>query len=697
MTERTLSGRYRVERRIGSGGMAVVYAGIDTVLRRRVAIKMLRPQFAADADFVKRFYSEAQHAAKLSHPNVVNVFDVGHEGEDYFIVMELVDGSTLAELIEQGRLPEAVAIDYAIQICAGLSYAHRQGLLHRDVKPANILITKDDVVKLSDFGIARAVTTQTVTITQPGMVMGSVYYLSPEQAQGHELDDSSDLYSLGVVLYQMLSGVLPYSGESPITVALKHVSNPVPLLDSAELDISPALASIVAKLMQKDPADRFASATELAQALRAARDQPAHAHYAASGVTASRADGPPLPPPKPRPSRSPDRPLAAAGVGVTTAFEAVAGDASAKPRQSNWIFFLVALLLAVLAGYFAFSRGPSLFASTTPVEVGDVVGRSLDDAERALQQQGFSYSVVYAPSDTVPKDRVTREEPAPPHKLKPGSEVQLYVSSGLPNVTLSDLRQYSLDDAQRYLRDAKLVPKVDQRYDEKIPKGVVISQNPAPNTELPIRSNVQLVVSRGARPVAVPDLVTQALNDATAAAGRLGLRLEIGERVTSDSIPADVVASQNPPPGAQVDPGATITVVVSNGPADVQVPDVRQSDVSDATANLAAAGLTARVDYIVDSSATGGTVLQQEPAAGAHAKKGGTVALGVAVPGSVPDVSGLDIEDARAKLQSAGYTVAPLVYGAEGTAGEVVSTEPAAGATLRPGESVTLHVGGPPP
>jgi serine/threonine-protein kinase len=543
VTERTLSGRYRIERRIGSGGMAVVYAGIDTVLRRRVAIKMLRPQFAADGDFVKRFYSEAEHAAKLSHPNVVNVFDVGHEGEDYFIVMELVDGSTLGEVIEHGRLPEAVAIDYAIQICAGLSYAHRQGLLHRDVKPANILITKDDVVKLSDFGIARAVTTQTVTITQPGMVMGSVFYLSPEQAQGHDLEDTSDLYSVGIVLYQMLSGKLPYTGESPITVALKHVSNPVPLLDPAELDISPALATIVAKLMQKDPAARFASAAELAQALRAARDRPLQAQFVAAGVAPGRADGPPLPPPKPRPSRYPDRPSSAGAAGATIAFQEIERDPEPAPRRNTWIVFLVVLLFGVIAGYFTFARGPGLFASTTPVEVGDVVGRSLDDAERALQQAGFSYSVTYAPSDTVPKDRVTRQDPAPPHKLKPGGDVALVVSSGLPNVQLSDLRQYSLDDAQRYLRDAKLVPKVDSRYDDKVPKGTVIAQNPGPNAQLPIRSSVQLIVSRGPRPVAVPDLVTQSLNDATEAVGKRGLRLEIGERVTSDSIPADVVAS----------------------------------------------------------------------------------------------------------------------------------------------------------
>ena len=182
----------------------------------------------------------------------MNIYDVGREGDDYYIVMELVDGTTLAEMIEKdGRLPEAVAIDFAAQICNGLAYAHRQGLLHRDVKPANILVTKDDVVKLSDFGIARAVTTQTVTMTQPGMVMGSVYYISPEQAQGHELHETSDLYSLGIILYQMLTGTLPYTGESPITVALKHVSNPVPSVDAEDPSISPALAAIVRKLMQK--------------------------------------------------------------------------------------------------------------------------------------------------------------------------------------------------------------------------------------------------------------------------------------------------------------------------------------------------------------------------------------------------------------------------------------------------------------
>src|SRR5580700_1594535 len=186
--------------------MATVYCGTDTLLRRRVAVKVLRPQYAADDEFVRRFYQEAESAARLSHPNIVNTYDVGREGDIYYIVMELVDGPSLAEMIETDhRLPEPVAIDYAAQICNGLAYAHRQNLLHRDIKPANILVTKDDVVKLSDFGIARAVSQHTMTVTQPGMVMGSVYYISPEQAQGHELHESSDLYSVGIVLYQMLT------------------------------------------------------------------------------------------------------------------------------------------------------------------------------------------------------------------------------------------------------------------------------------------------------------------------------------------------------------------------------------------------------------------------------------------------------------------------------------------------------------
>ncbi|MBV9263321.1 MAG: serine/threonine protein kinase, partial [Candidatus Eremiobacteraeota bacterium] len=278
--ERVFNNRYRLDRKLGEGGMATVFCGTDILLRRRVAIKVLREQYAADEEFVRRFYQEAESAAKLSHPNIVNTYDVGRQGDTYFIVMELVDGASLGEIIAaDGRLPEPVAIDYAAQIASGLAYAHRQGLLHRDIKPANILVTRDDVVKLSDFGIARAVSQQTMALTKPGLVMGSVYYISPEQAQEHEVHETADLYSLGVVLFQMLTGKLPYTGESPVTVALKHIGDPVPVIDVEASGISPALAAIVNKLLQKKPEHRFASASDLATALREARERPAIAGY----------------------------------------------------------------------------------------------------------------------------------------------------------------------------------------------------------------------------------------------------------------------------------------------------------------------------------------------------------------------------------------------------------------------------------
>src|ERR1700761_7557299 len=329
--------------------MAIVYCGTDLLLRRRVAIKVLRDQFSADDEFIKRFSYEAQAAARLSHPNVVNVYDFGHEGDAYFIVMELVEGETLASILRgERRIPESVAIDYATQIAAGLAFAHRQGLLHRDVKPANILVTGDDVVKLGDFGIARAVAENALGVTQPGMVMGSVAYVSPEQAQGRELDARSDLYSLGVVLYQMVTGRLPFNGETPVAVALKHVSEPAPVLDPFRDGVSPALASIVAKLLQKNPADRFASATELGRALREAREQPSLSLGAARGA----GDAPTSrfgsvgvpPPPPPRASAAPDHPI---DNGVATYEEPMP-----PAFDRRWVpFFALMLIVAGVAGY----------------------------------------------------------------------------------------------------------------------------------------------------------------------------------------------------------------------------------------------------------------------------------------------------------------------------------------------------------
>jgi serine/threonine-protein kinase len=689
MIERNLSDRYRLEGRVGQGGMAVVFSGMDTVLRRRVAIKVLRPELAADADFVQRFYTEAQHAAKLSHPNIVNIYDVGREGESYFIVMELVDGATLAEMIESdGSLPEAVAIDFAAQICNGLAYAHRQGLLHRDIKPANVLVTRDDVVKLSDFGIARAVTTQ--TMTQPGMVMGSVYYISPEQAQGHELNEASDLYSLGVVLYQMLSGRLPYTGESPITVALKHVSNPVPAVDADDATISPALAAIVRKLMQKDPADRFASATEVAKALRQAREQPhmTQPFEVAAGDRVPPRGGPrTIPNPKPRPSRNPDRSEATGGV-------ADAREEPVVPALFARILIAgLALVLAIALGYLVASRPGGWFGGPATVAAPSVVGESVDDARRRLAALGLRANVVAVPSETIEADRIVRQDPSPKATVANGSVVQLYVSTGLPVVQLLDVRQYSSDDAQRYLRNAKLVPKISGIYD-KSAAGTVLAQRPAPGSTVRIRSVVELVVSKGLQPVGVPDVVSETLDDARKAFDERRLAVVVSGRQPSDLIPAGVVTSENPSPGTEVQPGTSVSVVVSSGPAQLQAPELEGSVVSDAVRALQAAGLGGTIEYVVDPSSAVGTVLKQDPAKGTELKKGDAVTLDVAVPGVVPDVAGKTPAQAQTLLQNAGYKIGNTAYVQEGADGTVARTEPASGSTLRPGETVMLYVNG---
>jgi len=700
MIERTFNERYRLEDKIGEGGMATVFSGTDTQLRRRVAIKVLRPQYAADADFVKRFYSEAQHAAKLSHPNVVNIYDVGRQDDTYFIVMELVDGATLAEMIEaDGRIPEPVAIDYAAQVCNGLAYAHRQGLLHRDIKPANILVTKDDVVKLSDFGIARAVSQHTMTLTQPGMVMGSVYYLSPEQAQGHEMRETSDLYSLGVVLYQMLTGRLPYTGDLPVTVAIKHVSGPIPVIDPVEDGISPALAAIVDRLLQKDPARRFASATEVASALREAREHPLQVSAfeppgrgAATNAATKSMERVVIPQPPPRHAKFPDRKRIEE---ETRAHQLVEPEHAAAPWSGMLRNALPAIALAISLGIgFAIVRvGPPLFR-TTPTSVANYVGMSAENAQALLAQSGLHPRVTQEPSESVPRGEVVKQQPPAGTTAPAGSVVELFVSAGLPIVELADLRSFSREDAERYLRNAKLTPKFTEKFD-KAPRDAVLDQDPPAGTSIPAHTVVTLIVSAGLRPVAVPDIVSLAADDASKTLRERKLDIDVIDRTPSDEIPENVIISQDPKPGTQIEPGTKIKVVVSVGPAQITVPDAGGRGLDDANAAMKAAGLATHIVYLAQAGTPTGTVIAQTPPAASAVRRGDTITLTIAVPGTVPSVADMTLDQAEKALANAGYAVGNVAYTQEGTEGNVVRTEPEAGASLRPGEAVTIYYNSP--
>ncbi len=671
--------RYRLDNKMGEGGMATVYCGTDTLLRRRVAIKVLRAQYASDEEFVRRFYQEAESAAKLSHPNIVNTYDVGREGQTYFIVMELVDGPSLAEMISSdGKLPEPVAIDYAAQICNGLAYAHRQGLLHRDIKPANILITKDDVVKLSDFGIARAMSQQTMAMTRPGLIMGSVYYLSPEQAQGLELHETSDLYSVGIVLYQMLTGKLPYTGESPVTVALKHVSDPVPVIDPAETGVSPALAAIVNKLLQKQPENRFQSASEVASALREARERPSFAAYAPQDDSATQVIGAVPPAPPPRPSRLPDR--------RTIVEEEEAPRRSITPFA---VLILFALLVAAAAGYFATRPG-----AAPRVTVDNYVGMTDVQAQQAIVNAGLRLNLTRQPSSTVAINHVVSQDPPPDTAVPKNSLIQLIVSSGKPTLGLRDVTGFTLSDAQKDLISDKFQVKLVRKFDPS-PKDTVIAETPKPGTKVREGSPVTLVVSDGPAPIKMPRLVGLTLDKARAIAERDGFTINVSERATSNNIPPNVIASQDIPSGTTVpaDHSTTVNVVVSSGGGLAQVPNLAGSDYVTATQQLQQAGFSVQTEYALKpSSSDNGQVIDQDPPAGTPAEKGTSVKLTISVPGEVPDTNGLSLDDAKKVLLNAGYTLGNVTPTTEGADGKVVRTDPYVGTQLRPGSPVNIYV-----
>lgn len=688
--QQLFNNRYRLDDKLGEGGMAVVYCGTDTLLRRRVAVKVLREQYAADAEFVRRFYQEAESAARLSHPNIVNTYDVGREGALYYIVMELVDGPSLAEIIaHDGKLPEPVAIDYAAQICNGLAYAHRQGLLHRDVKPANILVTKDDVCKLSDFGIARAVSQQTMTMTKPGLVMGSVYYISPEQAQGHDLHETADLYSVGVVLYQMLTGALPFTGDSPVTVALKHIGNPVPSLDAKALGVSPALAAIVNKLLQKRPENRFQSASDVASALREARERPSIAAFPPSNDAPSMGDGGAELPP--RRSPMPDR--------RSTATEGE--DRRSKFSLGSLVTLVVLLALAIGAGFYVFGRPLPIPNLTTTIPVADYTAMTDAAAQQAVVNAGLVARIVKSPSNTVPLNHVIRQNPAAGAKVEKNSIVELIVSNGKPLVGLPDVRGYSVSDAQRTLAIDDFKVAVRRVFDSSA-KDNVISQRPKAGSKVAAKATILLTVSNGPRPVDVPNFVGMNVDDAQALAQKIGATLDESQRQPVAGVAADTIASQSIAPGNHIDHTTVIRALVSTGnpnaaPATlVSLPNVVGSPYKSAIAALTGAGFRVRLTFTIQPESTAnGTITTQEPAPNTQVAQGSTVAATLSVPGEVPDTEGETISAARDTLQAAGYTIGQMKYTSyEGSDGNVVRTEPDVGTTLAPGSSVMLIVNG---
>jgi eukaryotic-like serine/threonine-protein kinase len=610
-------GRYRIVRKLGTGGMANVYLAEDEVLGRRVAIKILDDRHAGDDQFVERFRREAKNAASLSHPNIVSIYDRGEAEGTYYIAMEYLDGRSLKELIvARGPAPVNVAIDYARQILAAIRFAHRHGIVHRDIKPHNVLVDAEGRLKVTDFGIARAGTSQ---MTEAGSIIGTAQYLSPEQAKGAPVDQTSDLYSVGVVLYELLTGVVPFSGDTPVEIAMKHLSSTPESPSSKRAEIPHDLDMIVLRALAKDPSDRYQSAEEMdADLVRVARGASVspETEEAATAIISR--------PPTAVTAITPPRTRDAVPYAPPPAYY----DYDEPRRRAIWPW-LVALLFviaAIVGGYFLYNQVQTQLANSK-VAVENYVGLREIAAVGAIREKGLRVQVVrqYNSDPRFPETYVFKQDPQPGEKIEKGNYVTVFSSLGPPKTDVPSVVGEPLNQALSELSAAKLKPKV-QRVDNDAPQGQVLSQQPKAGSSVQQDSTVTLKVSKGPQPVIVPSVVGSNFDSANSAL--LGAGFAVKRKDVENDAPKDTVIGQSPDAGTYQVPGSTITLTVSRGPKTSTVPDVTSLSQNDAIAQLRASGFRVKVvPQPVNDPNQDGIVQTQDPTG--QAPPGSTVTIAV--------------------------------------------------------------------
>ena len=632
-----VDGRYKVVARLGAGGMADVYLAEDQQLGRKVALKLLHRRFAENEGFVERFRREAQAAAGLQHPNVVGVYDRGSYDDTYYIAMEYLPGRTLKRLIlDEAPLDPVRSIDIAIQILKAARFAHHHGVIHRDLKPHNVIVDDSGHIKVTDFGIARAGASD---MTETGSILGTAQYLSPEQAQGHAVSSSSDLYSIGVVLYEMLTGRVPFDAEQAVTIAIKHVSEAPTAPTAINPQIPPELEQVVMWAMNKNPADRPQDADQFITALEHARAAivagaagqrtaamaavsalaGAGVGAAATATPASAAGGSPPPPVLLPPSVGGD-----GAIGEDR-------DGSDGRRRRAWWWALAVVIALLLAG-----GGVAAYLLTRPTQVVvlPVVGEQFNIARTQLENAGFQVSERPATNSHV-AGIVIAQTPLGGAKVDKGSTIKLTVSTGPGNVSVPGVIGEPLKNAENLIKQAGLtVGAVHQQPSTTLPSGDVINTAPGAGASVSPRTSVAIFVSSGKPQVRVPDVTGQSQSSAKSTLQGAGFTVNVSTQ-TSSTVKAGNVISQNPTGGTQVASGSTVSLVIAKAPTTASVPSVTGQTASAAASALQAAGFSAnKTIKNVKKQSEDGIVLSQAPGGGTNAKKGSpvTIVVGHFVP-----------------------------------------------------------------
>jgi len=621
-------GRYQILRKLGTGGMANVYLAEDQELGRRVAIKILDDRHANDEQFVERFRREAKNAAALSHPNIVSIYDRGEAEGTYYIAMEYLDGRTLKELIlARGDAPIAVVVEYARQILSALRFAHRHGIVHRDIKPHNVLVDGEGRVKVTDFGIARAGTSQ---MTEVGSIVGTAQYLSPEQARGGEVDQRSDLYSLGVLMYEMLTGSVPFTGDTPVEIAMKHLSRTPEPPSASRPDVPRELDMVVMRALAKDPEDRYQSADEMEADLdRVARGVGVAPRTEETATQIMRS---PMVGPLAATAATNIIPPRRAGGGAATAPlpPSVYYDLDEPIHRRPvwpWIAALLFVIGAAIGGWFLYHQISTKLSSSTPVAVGSYLNETEQLATQNIHADGFHPVVNTQPNLTTPNGFVFKQNPQAGSHQPKGNDVTIWVSTGKPKVDVPALKGLKSADAVAQLKALHLVPDVHEIPSAQ-PADTVTASDPKQGTKVVAGTKVRINVSQGPTPVTVPGVVGQSINQATATLNQAGFKV-VPTYVDSDQ-PQNTVVNQSPAQNEHAPKGSTVSLTVSNGPKTIAVPDVRTLDQSSAVSTLQAQNFKVKFNYQpVTDPQQDGIVLDQSPEGGQQAKPGSTVTLTV--------------------------------------------------------------------